>query len=81
MFGQYNGVIRAVAEREGVHFVDMFERFGHDPDHFVDAFHFTASGIRRFARIYTDALREVLEGTRPVPEPLSSAGRRRASPR
>ena len=58
-FVTYNQAVAEIAEKEGVDFIDMFSEFGHDKQFFLDTIHYTADGIRRFARILYPRVLEI----------------------
>ena len=47
----YNNVIRDVAEKEDVNYIDMFHEFGHDPELFIDPVHYSEKGVIKFSQI------------------------------
>jgi len=55
-FLEYDEAIATVAREEGVYFIDMFSKFGHDKQYFVDNFHYSTEGIDRFASILAEEL-------------------------
>jgi lysophospholipase L1-like esterase len=60
LFEEYNSVIAEVARHEAVALVDMYRLMGHDEVYFRDMVHMTPAGVRRFGRIYADALRPMV---------------------
>ena len=61
MFLEYNNVIKEVAEQEDVNFIDMYNLMGHDEKYFVDMVHYSPDGVTRFAKIYSDNLKKIID--------------------
>ena len=61
IFLEYNNVIKEAAEEENVPFIDMYTLMGHDEKYFVDMVHYSPEGVSRFARIYSDNLKKIIE--------------------
>ena len=55
-FLDYDKAIATVAREQGVYYIDMFSKFGHDKKYFVDPFHYSTEGIDRFAAILDQEL-------------------------
>jgi len=60
-FEEYNKIIRDVAEQEDIYFIDIYNLMGHDEKYFDDTFHYSADGIIRFAEIYSNELKKIIE--------------------
>lgn len=58
----YNRAIYDSAEELRIQFVDLFSRFGHENQFFVDPFHFSPQGIDRLSDILLEELIPVIEG-------------------
>ncbi len=50
-FHAYNTEIEKVATEQGIRFIDMFSKMGHDERFFFDKVHYTPEGVERFADI------------------------------
>lgn len=61
IFLEYNDIIKEVAEQENVYFIDMYNLMGHDEEYFFDMIHYTPDGVLRFAKIYGDNLKKIIE--------------------
>ena len=60
-FKEYNKVIKEVAEEEGVEFIDMTLLFGQEENDFEGMTHFSVEGIKKFGRIYTKEINEIIQ--------------------
>ncbi|MCB9747903.1 MAG: hypothetical protein H6755_05780 [Candidatus Omnitrophica bacterium] len=60
-FETYNQVVKDVALTENVFFIDMYSLMGHDENDFKDMVHYSATGIRKFAKIYADNIHQFIE--------------------
>jgi lysophospholipase L1-like esterase len=60
MFLDYRKAINEVAKEQGVYFIDMFSRFGHEERYFADHIHYTPEGIERFSSILHSELRSII---------------------
>ena len=60
VFLAYDKAISDVAKEQGVYFIDMFSRFGHEKKNFVDQFHYSTEGIQRFSSILYADLRSIV---------------------
>ena len=61
LFKEYNRIIEEVARQQNVYFIDMYNLFGNDEKYFKDMVHYNASGVRRFARIYSENIKKTME--------------------
>lgn len=59
-FLEYDKAIAAVAREQDIYYIDMFSKFGHDKQYFVDTFHYSTEGIDRFASILDQELRSII---------------------
>ena len=76
-FLAYDQAISDVAEEQGVHFIDMFSKFGHDDRYFFDRYHYTPEGIERFASILYSELGSIVSARiEPLSEPQTPQGPR-----
>jgi hypothetical protein len=57
----YNEVVHSISEDFNIDLIDMFGLFGHDSDFFIDPFHYSTDGIRRFSTILSRELAPVLQ--------------------
>jgi lysophospholipase L1-like esterase len=62
MFLDYRKAITEVAEEQGVHYIDMYDKFGHEERYFTDHIHYTPEGIERFSSILYSELRSIISG-------------------
>lgn len=53
-FTRYNQAITEVATELGCRSIDMHTLFGHDPEDFVDEFHYSPRGAQRFATLLAE---------------------------
>jgi len=60
MFPEYSEAVSDVAIEQGVYFVDMISKFGHEERYFVDHIHYTPEGIERFSGILYSELRSII---------------------
>ena len=60
MFLDYRKAIADVAKEQGVYYVDMFSKFGHEERYFVDHIHYTPEGIERFSSLLYSELRSII---------------------
>ena len=62
---RYNQAIWTVAQKYGVHFVDMYEKIGQTEDLFSDVVHYTPKGIESFANILYPEILNIVEAPQP----------------
>lgn len=60
MFLEYSKAVSDVAIEQGVYFIDMFSKFGHEERYFVDHIHYTPEGVERFSSILYSELRSIV---------------------
>lgn len=60
VFLKYSEAINEIANDQDVVFIDMFSKYGHDKQYFIDQFHYTPAGIDRFADILSTELENVI---------------------
>lgn len=58
--GRFNAIIKAVAKEMDVDYADNHEKFGGDPNYFLDLVHYTKAGVELLARNYEDAVVSIL---------------------
>lgn len=61
LFEKYNGVIKQVARDQGAYFVDMYNLLGSDEKYYKDMVHLTPLGLRRFAELYAEKVRAIVQ--------------------
>ena len=60
VFMAYDKGISDVAREQGVFFIDMFLKFGHEKRFFLDHFHYSPEGIERFSNILYSELGSII---------------------
>jgi lysophospholipase L1-like esterase len=68
-FDAYNRIVEQVALEHDAALIDMYSLLGHEERYFKDLNHLTPEGVRRFAEIYSDRLKELIKPSEKVAEP------------